>query len=109
MRMTRKIGTVLTAAGGVVGAAGVIGLASGVQITLPPDLATLIFYKLLFGAAAGLMVAGAVIGRTARVRKQREIATGSSSLEKLPLPSDFPPQPVGEKIGAQQEAPNQQL
>jgi hypothetical protein len=105
--MTRKIGTVLTATGGVVGVLGVIGLASGVQITLPPDLATLIFYKLLFGAAAGLMVAGAVIGRTAWVRKQREIVMQRGSLEELPPPSDFPPQPAREKIGAQREAPNQ--
>jgi hypothetical protein len=107
--VTRRIGTVLTAVGGVVGAAGVIGLATGVQITIPPDIVTLIFYKLLFGAAAGLMVAGAVIGRTALIRKHREAAVETSTPEQLPPPSEFSPPPhMDEKIGADREAPRQQ-
>ena len=103
--MTRRIGTILTAAGGAVGAAGVVGLASGLQLTLPPDVVTLMFYKVLFGAAAGLMIAGAVIGRTAWIRKQRENPIERSSSSQLSPGSYTPPQ-SDNKIGAEVEAPN---
>lgn len=62
----RRVANVFISLGAVVGVIGCIGLAVGWQPSdLPPALLNLAAYKLVFIAAAGLLAAGAVLGRAA--------------------------------------------
>jgi hypothetical protein len=64
---------VLLAVGAVVGVAAVVGLVVGFEPSkLPPALLNVAVYKLIFGAAAGLLTAGAVVQRYAARREDRD-------------------------------------
>jgi hypothetical protein len=64
---TPRLGEVLLAIGAGVGVAAVIGLVVGFEPSkLPPALLNIAVYKLTFGAAAGLLAAGAVVRRYAK-------------------------------------------
>lgn len=65
MRLS-SIGTILLGTGTAVAILGAAVIGIGVRVDLPPAVQTLIFFKLLFIGAAGLIVAGAVLGRLAR-------------------------------------------
>jgi hypothetical protein len=106
--MTRKLGSILTTVGGVLGAAGVVGLAAGFNIKIPPEWVSLMFYKLLFAAAIGLVVAGSLIGRAAWSRNQRDIR-GSEYPRELSSASDpLQSRSADKKIDAPIEAPKNQ-
>ena len=62
-----RLGEVLLAIGAVVGVVAVVGLVVGFEPSkLPPALLNIAVYKLTFGAAAGLLAAGAVVRRHAK-------------------------------------------
>jgi hypothetical protein len=63
--MRTSLGNWLLGTGVAVGVVGAVGLALGVQPHLSPFMLKVVVYKLIFAAAAGLLVAGATIqGRT---------------------------------------------
>ncbi len=65
--MMRRVATVCLAIGGAVAVLGVIGLAVGFRPSaLPAALLDIAAFKLVFIAAGGLVVAGAMLGRSAR-------------------------------------------
>lgn len=62
MRSSR-IGTLLLTTGFVVGVGAAAAWFVGIKIVVPPEVVTLMAYKLAFGGAAGLLIAGAVVRR----------------------------------------------
>jgi hypothetical protein len=67
MRATSAVAKGLIVAGVIVGGAAGVALALGLRLDqLPGWMITVGMYKLAFIAAAGLLVAGAVLGRAAR-------------------------------------------
>lgn len=80
MRASR-LSTVLLVTGLLLGVAAVIALLLGADPTaLPPFLVRVALYKLTFIAVAGLLAAGAFVGRW--VRRER----GSTATPSLPRP-----------------------
>jgi hypothetical protein len=89
----------LTGAGVVVAVAGVTGLATGVQFSLPPAILTVVIYKGIFAAAAGLMIVGALFGRQAYRHR---------SVERQPEPNEevvigLRPLTTGSVLGGQNQ------
>ena len=83
--MKLKSGSVLTTIGGIVGAIGVVAWAIGLKMTLAPQMQDVFVYTGLLGAAAILLVAGAVIGR----REHRAAAAEAEALRELAEPRGF--------------------
>lgn len=66
--------------GALVGAAAGLALAFGLRLDqLPPWMITVGMYKLTFLAAAGLLAAGAMLGRAAKNRSGAEKANGTET------------------------------
>lgn len=75
--MRLSTGSALIALGTTVGVAVGVVIATGVHITIPPELVTIALYKLSLGAAGGLIVAGAVM-------RKRELGKGKRRDELPP-------------------------
>ena len=71
--MRTVLARTLIAAGAVVGVAGALLMAAGVRIQLPPDVLNLVIYKMIFAAAFGLLIAGALVGRRGGGRVERTL------------------------------------
>jgi uncharacterized membrane protein len=68
MRITTA--NVLTLAGAIVAAAAAVAMTIGLKFELPTEVLTVVVYKGMFAAAAGLMIFGALLGRRAHSRQQ---------------------------------------
>ena len=91
--MRFSAGKILTAAGAVVAAFGAIAMTIGLKFSMPPEIYTIVVYKAIFAAAAGLMIVGAMAGRRAREkRKAGELERNESdaALLKPSSPSSAP-------------------
>ena len=82
------VGNALVLAGGAVGVAAVIGLATGFKIVLTPEMVHLLVYKGLAAAAVGLIVMGSWLGRRGR---QQESQTKENDAMLTPGISPFRP------------------
>jgi hypothetical protein len=85
----KPLGTTLLIAGAVIAAAGAVGLAMGVHVTIPPALLAVAEYKAPFIIGAGLMLLGAGLrGRARRpVSVAAPIAQSRSTDRRTPTPS----------------------
>jgi hypothetical protein len=88
-RIGVRLGDILTALGAVVGVFGVIAMAIKLKIVLTPDMQQLLFYKILFAGAAGLLIVGAWMGRQSRAA-ERESLSQRRALKELEGPSEIP-------------------
>jgi hypothetical protein len=71
-----SISKALLVLGALVGVAAGVALALGVRLDrLPPWMIMVGMYKLIFIAAGGLLVAGAMLGRAARDKSRRRDAS----------------------------------
>lgn len=72
----RTVSTLLLILGALVGGLAGLAMALGLRLDqLPPWMITVGMYKLAFIAAAGLFIAGAVLGRAARRSPTRPMET----------------------------------
>lgn len=81
---TSALGNVLVIAGGLVGAATVAAVATGIEITLTPAMIHLLVYKGLAAAAVGLIVAGSWVGRRGRQQEQDTRRSDTIRAELVP-------------------------
>jgi hypothetical protein len=65
------VGNALVLAGGAVGVAAVVGLATGFKVVLTPEMVDLLVYKGLAAAAIGLIVVGSWLGRRGRQQESQ--------------------------------------
>lgn len=72
------MGNALVLAGGAVGVAAVVGLATGFKVVLTPEMVDLLVYKGLAAAAVGLIVVGSWLGR--RGRQQESVSNANELL-----------------------------
>jgi uncharacterized membrane protein len=70
--MKFSVENALTGAGAAIAATAAVALWTGVSFSLPPELYTVIVYKGILAAAAGLLLAGGLAGRYARRKKMEE-------------------------------------
>ena len=83
---TPRVGELLLATGAVVGVIAVVGLVVGFEPSkLPPALLNIAVYKLTFGAAAGLLAAGAVVRRYAKRHEDAQRPGGLTAGSHAPL------------------------
>ena len=83
---TARFGSLLLAAGALVGAAAGIGLIFGFEpASLPPALLNIAAYKLTFLGAFGLLAAGAVIIRYSRREEIRRAADSMNETQPAEL------------------------
>jgi hypothetical protein len=81
----RRMANVFMSLGAVIGVLGCIGLAVGFRPSqLPAGLLDLSVYKLIFVAAAGVIAAGAILGRAAR-RGERDAAEATETPRQAEL------------------------
>ena len=80
-----RLGSVFIGAGAALATAGAAGLMAGVRVELPPELVALMFYKLVFLGAGGLMVVGALVRRYTLERR------GASAAPAEAVPPHAPP------------------
>jgi len=78
------VGNALVLAGGAVGVAAVVGLATDFKVVLTPEMVQLLVYKGLAAAAVGLIVVGSWLGRRGR---QQESADNANALLTPGVPS----------------------
>lgn len=88
-RFGTRVGNILTAVGAIVAVFGVIAMVTRLKITLTPEMQELLFYKGLFAAAAGLLIAGALIGRRGRAAA-KDAAARQTEVEALRRPAEMP-------------------
>ena len=74
----RKLSTLFTITGVIVGSVAAIGYGFDLVPSLPPAVLKLVIYKLTFIGALGLVVFGAVLGRVARTQEKLDAADGAS-------------------------------
>jgi hypothetical protein len=84
-----SVGNVLIGAGGVVATAAVIAVSVGLKFSVPPELYTVVVYKGMFAAAAGLMIVGAMVGRHAN--EKRKSAERDRRLSEAGRPQSLSP------------------
>lgn len=78
----RRVANICLAIGGSVAVLGVAAVALGLRPSaLPPALLDIAAFKLVFLAAGGLIVAGALLGRVARGRPQQAADPGADGRE----------------------------
>ena len=65
------VGNALVLAGGAVGIAAVVGLATDFKVVLTPEMVQLLVYKGLAAAAVGLIVVGSLLGRRGRQQESQ--------------------------------------
>ena len=70
--MNLSIGKILTAVGAAVATFGAVAMAIGLKFSVPPEVYTIVVYKAIFAAAAGLMIVGALAGRHAHEKRKEE-------------------------------------
>jgi predicted lysophospholipase L1 biosynthesis ABC-type transport system permease subunit len=68
--MTAKLGTVLMVGGVAVGTIAAVALGLHLKVVLPAEVLTVVVYKGMFAAAAGLLAAGAVVRRRAVMKRE---------------------------------------
>ena len=84
----RRIARVCLALGASVAVLGVLGVALGLRPSaLPPALLDIAAFKLVFIAAGGLIIAGAMLGRAARGRRDEQDSLLAPSPAGQSLPS----------------------
>ena len=74
------VGNALVLAGGAVGVAAVVGLATDFKIVLTPEMVQLLVYKGLAAAAVGLIVVGSWLGRRGRQQESADNAMLASGV-----------------------------
>jgi hypothetical protein len=98
---TSRFGGFLLGTGVAVGVAAVVGLVTGFEPSqLPAALLDIAVYKLTFAAAAGLLVAGAVLRRYARRDEQGAERPSDATLSSDDRRSEALPQPPIEEISS---------
>ena len=89
MRSSR-IGTLLLSTGLVIGVGATAAWFAGIKVVVPAEVVTLMAYKLAFGGAAGLLIAGAV------VRRYGLLGRGGRAADRSVAPGETDPRALGE-------------